>query len=225
MNRAEAKKMVDPQELEAAAATIRPDSLEKAKAAIISRCGEYLARLNLLERALDKGKVRTPPDARKFSRALALFQLAYLPARPQTCPFCIQHSGVARCQGCGYASTHGGRCDAETSAFGQLIESLYELATQIHQIPYEGVTSSDLSAQNEAEVERSRERLLSSIRESRAAAEEMMAELPEASTSRLMEIKARYMDRTLQALPVDQMESEEVEKKLQEVRERVKRYW
>ena len=208
--------MTCPEDRERAAATIDPRSLEKAKRAITVGCGESLKRLDRLEEGLKN--VRTDRDASRFSRALSMYLLAFLPLRPETCPFCVQHSGGNRCQGCGYAETHGGRCDAETSAFGQLIESVYDLAGEVHKIRDDPPVA-------KFDPDGSRMRLKGSIRRSRVATEILMAMIPESSISELMVAKRDYIENILDALPRDLMASVEVETSLEDVREKLLRYW
>ncbi|MBN2252011.1 MAG: hypothetical protein JW724_08070 [Candidatus Altiarchaeota archaeon] len=208
--------MTCPEDRERAAATIDPASLEKAKEAIAVGCWEFLKRLDRLEAGLKR--VGTARDAGRFSRALSMYLLASLPLRPETCPFCVQNVGGNRCQGCGYAETHGGRCDADTSAFGQLIEAVYDLAGLIHEIrddmpvacidPGEGV-----------------ERLENSIRRSREAAEILLAAISESGVSELMAAKQGYIESILNALPADLIGSPEIERSLEEVRTKLERYW
>jgi hypothetical protein len=205
--------MKRPRLLEDAAATIEPGSLEKAKAAILSRCEEYLAVLERMGEALEL-KVHTADDERRFAKALAMYQLAYLPTRPETCPFCVQHSGGERCEGCGYALTHGGRCDADTSSFGRLIESAHELAGLIYLIAGDAVFGAC----------RGRRLLRRSIQASRTATRDLMKDLPDASAFRLMEIKAEYIVSILGLIPVELIDPS-VKEKRAEVVERAGRYW
>ena len=208
--------MTSSEEKERAAATIDPQSLEGAKGAITVGCREFLMRLDRLEEGLKN--VRASRDAGRFSRALSMYLLAFLPLRPETCPFCVQHSGGNRCQGCGYAETHGGRCDAETSAFGRLIEAVYDLAGEIHGIrddmPVAGIDPGG-----------GVERLRGSIERSRAATEILLAAISEAGASDLMAAKGDYIEHILDAMPVDFMGSSEVERCLEDVREKLLRYW
>jgi len=205
--------MKRPRILEDAAATIEPESLENAKAAILSRCEEYLAVLERMDAALEL-KAHTADDERRFARALAMYQLAYLPTRPETCPFCVQHSGGERCEGCGYALTHGGRCDADTSSFGRFIESAHELAGLIYLVQGDAVF----------EAGRGRRLLRRSIEASLTATRDLMKDLPDASAFRLMEIKAEYIVSILGLIPVELIDPR-AEDKRAEVVERAGRYW
>ena len=146
-----------------------------------------------------------------------MYQLAHLPTRPQTCPFCVQHSEGNRCQGCGYALTHGGRCDAETSAFGQFIEAVYDLARIIHD--HQDGKGPQISA------DKGRDLLKESIHISRKATESLIEELPLASTDQFMEIKARYIEEILREMPSELMASDEVDLALQYVLEKLEDYW
>ncbi len=208
--------MTSSEDRERAAATIDPESLEGARRAIAVECRLSLKRLDRLEAGL--ANVRTAQDISRFSRALSMFLLSSLPVKPEACPFCVQHSGGNRCQGCGYAETHGGRCDAETSAFGQLIEAVYDLAGKIHEVR-EGpsVPAIDPGA--------ARERLKDSIAQSREAAEDLLAAIEEATVSGLMEAKRGYIEAILKALPIDLVGSLEVERSLEDVRAKLERYW
>lgn len=216
--------MIDPQKLETAASTLHPKSLKKAKDAISFRCKDYLIRLDRMSCALEGGKVSTPSDVRQLSRALSLYQLAYLPTTPKTCPFCIQHFEGNRCEGCAYAATHWGRCDAETSAFGQLIEAIYDLAKVIQQLSHEDVASKSFTETGN-QVDHQIAVLLNIIAASKELAENTIRSLPEATSNRLMEIKAEYVKTTLKLLPVDLMNSKEVERKRQDALDKSEIYW
>ena len=202
--------------LERAAASIDGVSLEEAKGAIAARCRIFLKQLDRLEGGLDR--VNTAGEARRFALALSMFLLASLPLRPETCPFCVQHSGGNRCGACGYAETHGGRCDAETSAFGQLAEAVDDLAGRLHRLrtdaPSESVHPWD-----------ARNKLKTSVVESREAAELLLAEVAEADVAGLMEAKRDYIERILDAIPAGIIGSQHVDEALEGVRERLARYW
>ncbi len=208
--------MTCSEDLERAAEDIDPASLEEARRAIAVGCREALKRLDRLERGLTR--IRAARDADRFARALSMYLLASLPLRPETCPFCVQHSGGNRCRGCGYAETHGGRCDAETSAFGQLIEAVIDLAGEIHKI------REDPQAEG-LDPGEGMERLMVSIGRSREAAEILLAEISEASVSGLMAAKRDYIESILEALPADLLGSAEVDRSLEEVREDLRLYW
>jgi hypothetical protein len=208
--------MTCPEDKKRAAATIDPRSLEEAKGAIVVGCRLFLKRLDRLEEGLEK--VLTVQNINRFSRALSMYLLASLPLKPETCPFCVQLSGGNHCQGCGYAETHGGRCDADTSAFGQLIEAVYDLAGEIHQIrddpPVPGI-----------DFDEGREKLKNSIGRSRDAVEVLLAAISEAGVSDLMAAKRGYIEAILDALPADLISSPEVGRSLGEVRAKLERYW
>jgi len=208
--------MASSEDRKRAAATIAPASLEEARRAIAVGCRLFLNRLDRLEAGLKN--VRTVQDTGRFALAISMYLLASLPLKPETCPFCVQHSGGNRCQGCGYAETHGGRCDADTSAFGQLIEAVYDLAKEVHQIrddpPVPGVDPGEGG-----------ERLKVSIRRSRDAVEVLLAAISDAEVSELMAAKRDYIEAILDALPTDFIGTSEVETSLLNVREKLKRYW
>ncbi|KUK97541.1 MAG: hypothetical protein QM433_10095 [Euryarchaeota archaeon] len=208
--------MTSSEDQEWAAASIDPSSLEEAKGAIVAGCRLFLERLDRLEGGLVR--VRTAEDVNRFSRALSMYLLASLPLKSETCPFCIQHSGGNRCQGCGYAKTHGGRCDADASAFGQLIEAVYKLAEDLHKIR-------DDTSVFGINLDMGRERLKASIGGSREAAEMLMVAIPEAAVSELMEAKRGYIEAVLKALPADLIGSLEVEMSLEEVLAKLEGYW
>ena len=206
-------------DLKIAASTITPESLSEARGAIEARSCKFLTKLDILEGGLDK--VRTFQDAKKFSCALAMYQLAYLPTKPETCPFCVQHSGGNRCEGCGYAKTHGGRCDADTSAFAQFIEAIYNLAGAIHSIQDGGENDGPAHLN----LDLAKKRLQESIRKSRVATMRFISEISNDSTYKLMETKARYIGEILQAMPIELMNSNDA--KLAHLRscEKLRRYW
>ena len=202
--------------LERATASIDGESLDGAKGAIAARCRIFLKQLDLLEGGLDR--VRTAGDARRFALALSMFLLASLPLKPETCPFCVQHSGGCRCDGCGYAETHGGRCDADASAFGQLVESVDDVAGWLHRLR----TDEEAGAVDPTDA---REGLRSSIEESRDAAERLLADIAGADVAGLMEAKKGYVAAILDAIPTGIIGSRKVDEPLEGAREKLARYW
>jgi hypothetical protein len=208
--------MTTPEDKERAAATIDSLSLKEAREAIAVGCQLFLKRLDRLEGGLMR--VRSAQDVNRFSRALAMYLLASLPLKPETCPFCVQNVGGNRCQGCGYAETHGGRCDADASAFGQLVEAVIDLACVIHEIQ-EG------PAVPAIDPDEAIERLKDSIDRSRKAARDLLAATSTASVSSLMEAKRGYIEAILKALPSDLIGSSEVFRSLKEAESKLVRYW
>ncbi len=73
--------MTSSEEIERAAATIDPESLEGARRAIAVECRLSLKRLDRLEAGL--ANVRTAQDISRFSRALSMFLLSSLPLKPE----------------------------------------------------------------------------------------------------------------------------------------------
>jgi hypothetical protein len=208
--------MTTSEERARAAATIDPESLAEARGAVEARCRLFLRRLDLLEAGIEN--VRRSGDVHRFSLALSMFLLDSLPLKPEACPFCVQNAGGCRCEGCGYAEAHGGRCDAEASAFGQLAEAVDDLAGQLH------VLRNDLPARA-IDLQDAGEGLRSSIEGSRAAAKELMAEAEEADVPGLMEAKRDYVEAILDALPAGCIGSKQVDGSLKEVREKLVWYW
>jgi hypothetical protein len=210
-------------DLEDAAGAISSDTLIKARSAIEIDCREFIRWAEVLDRSLDK-KVNTLDDARRFAKALALYQMGYLPAKPGTCPFCIQYSADRSCAGCGYASTHGGRCDLDTSAFNQFIEAFHELGRMIYQdnsepcIGIEGIDSERFDAEDTVQ------RLRRSIEGSSQAAGRLIADLNDASALRLMELKSDYLCTVLDLIP-EFLLSQEAKNALDRVRGTLMRYW
>jgi len=203
----------DHSDLEAAAAAINQESLLKAKLAIEERCKEHLRWMDLMEDSLGS-KINVQKDLKKFAKALALCQLGYLPTKPETCPFCIQYSKGRSCIGCGYAATHGGRCDLDTSAFSQFIEAFQELGSEIYQDQEAPDFDFDLA----------RKEIEESIHRSKDAAVEMLEGLCSLSTFQLMERKACYIEKMIDLVPA-RLLSEEVQKKRCQVKEKLKSYW
>jgi hypothetical protein len=201
-------------DLEKASLTISSESLEEAKKAISIDCAEYLKWAKLLAERL-KG-ISSDIDQKKFAKAMALTMLGYLPTKPITCPFCIQYSGDRTCKGCGYALTHGGRCDEETSAFKQFIEAFQDLGKAILQDHETHRLSLD--------AEERLQMLQKSINCSIMKAEQMIQDLPDASTNQLMEIKARYLDQMICLIPLCFF-SDDVQNEYTNVRESLKNYW
>jgi hypothetical protein len=208
--------MTSSEDRERAAATIETQNLGEARRAIDVGCRLFLKRLDRLGAGL--ANVRTAQDISRFSRALSMYLLASLPLKPETCPFCVQNVGGNRCQGCGYAETHGGRCDAETSAFGQLVEAVIDLAGKIHEVR-------DDPHLPGIDLDQGKERLKSSIEGSREAAGILLAAISEASVSGLMEAKKGYIEAILKALPTDLIGSPVVQQSLDEVRAKLELYW
>jgi len=207
------EKRADRKGLEDAAAAISPDSLDKAKSAIAIDCKEYIRWANIMAESLDK-KVNTAEEVKRFARAVALCLLGHLPVKPWTCPFCIQYSGDQSCKGCGYALTHGGRCDKDSSAFSQFIEAFHELGQAIYQDNEE--VSFDLSYAKNI--------LKRSFCQSSMAAKKMIEGMPKASAFELMEMKARYLHEMALLIPIILLSSNSQEK-LQEVKNKLDSYW
>lgn len=205
----------DNPDLEKASLTISTESLEKAKKAISIDCAEYLKWARLLAERLEG--ISSDMDQKKFAKALALTMLGYLPTKPTTCPFCIQYSGDRTCKGCGYALTHGGRCDEETSAFKLFIEAFQDLGKAILQDHHE---AHELSL----DAEEGLQMLQKSINGSIMKAEQMIRDLPDASINQLMEIKARYLDQMICLIPLCFF-SDDVQDEYTKVRETLKDYW
>jgi hypothetical protein len=204
----------DNPDLEKASLTISTESLEKAKKAISIDCAEYLKWARLLAERLEG--ISSDMDQKKFAKALALTMLGYLPTKPTTCPFCIQYSGDRTCKGCGYALTHGGRCDEETSAFKLFIEAFQDLGKVILQ----DHNTLELSLDAEERLQM----LQKSIDCSIMYAEQMIQDLPDASTNQLMEIKVTYLDRMICLIPLCFF-SDDVQNEYTKVREILKDYW
>lgn len=203
-----------PYELEAAAIEINLESLQIAKSAIIAGCEDYLRWAAIF---LERLETIQPVGLHKFARALALTELGYLPTRPGTCPFCIQYGKDRSCEGCGYARTHG-RCDSATSAFSRFIEAFQEFGRVIYQD-----TSPD-TIRRSLDSDDAREVLRESIDASARVARRMLSELPDASTFRLMELKARYLDEMICLIPISLL-SDDAYKKQNNVRECLISYW
>jgi hypothetical protein len=197
-------------DLVAAASAIDTQTLEAAKAAIAVSCREYLRWADLFSSRLETVK---PSDLHKFARALSLTLLGHLPTRPGTCPFCIQYGHDKSCTGCGYAATHG-RCDAETSAFCLFIEAFQELGRTIYQ------DTGELGCP----AHEARQLLNLCIQASCDLSVQMQKDLPSASTLRLMELKATYLDAMIALLP-GQLFSEEVQERRVLVRKTLLNYW
>jgi hypothetical protein len=208
--------MTTPEDRARAAATIDPRSLAEARGAVEVRCHIFLRRLELLEAGIEK--VRTSGDVRRYSLALSMYLLASLPLKPEACPFCVQKGGGCRCEGCGYAETHGGRCDADSSAFGQLAEAVDDLAGLLHRLG----TDADAGA---ADPKDARGGLRSSIDGSRDAAVRLLAEVAGADVAGLMEAKRGYIEAILEAIPTGIIGSGEVDESLEGVRGKLAGYW
>ena len=210
-------------DLEDAAGAISSDTLIKARTAIEIDCREFIRWSGVLMESLDN-KVKSLDDARRFARALALYQLGYLPAKPGTCPFCIQYSADRSCAGCGYASTHGGRCDLDTSAFNQFIEALHELGRVIYQDNSNPYTDSEENGSESIDVEEAKRMLRCSIEGSSQAACNLIKDLDGASSLRFMEIKADYLYTLLKIIP-EFLLSKDAKNALYRVRETLSIYW
>ena len=208
--------MASPEDKARAAAKILPRSLEEARGAVEARGLLFLRRLDRLEAGLER--VGTPREAERFARATAMFLLDSLPLRPEACPFCVQNAGGNRCEACGYAKTHGGECDIETSAFGQLIEAVIDLAGEIHEIRDDPSTGA-------VDPEEAKMELEASLARSREAAEALFADIAEADVSGLMEAKRAYIGAILEALPAGIIGSRKVDRRIEMVAFRLEGYW
>jgi hypothetical protein len=206
-----------PDDLERAALYISSESLEAAKKAIAIDCTEYL---NWTEVLAGKANVfSSAGDIKKLAKATALTMLGYLPTKPTTCPFCIQHSEDSTCKGCGYAQTHGGRCDEESSAFCRFIEAFHCLGKDIYQDH-----CPDGSDPFYISLEESKRILLEFIDSSATATYQFLEDLPDASILQLMEIKSLYLASMIEILPAS-LFSKEVQVRCQQVKEALKEYW
>lgn len=199
-------------ELEAAAGAISPEALQMAKAAVTTSCQEYVRLCGQFSQSLETVE---PSKLHKFARAFCLTMLGHLPARPETCPFCLQYGQDRECRGCGYALTHG-RCDADDSAFSLFIEAFYELGRMIFQ-----ETGMDECA---CEPEEARRVLSSSIEESARLAGEMQLRIVPLSALQLMEQKQIFIDCMIGWLPLG-IFSKDVQEQCRLLRDRLKGYW
>jgi hypothetical protein len=206
------------QELEAAASTINPISLEAAKIAVTEGCEEYLRWAALFSGRLD---FIHHSEIHRFARALALIMLGNLPTKPSTCPFCIQYGRDRSCQGCGYAQVHG-RCDSDDSSFSLFIEAFSELGRVI----YQDVQDYQFEPVNSRAITKSW--LDDSIQAARRMNEFVgSASIISASTISaytFMEHKAHYLDEMLSQIPMS-LFSEEVAENCRIVRRNLLDYW
>ena len=202
-------KDASPRELDEVALALDPGAVEAARSATAGGCEEALRWAALFAATLEK---IGDADLHKFARALALCQMGHLPTRPETCPFCLQYSPL-QCIGCGYARTHG-RCEDAASAFSQFIEAFTDLGKAIYQD-----AGSLCVPPAQARIV-----LQSSISASSHAARALLTDLPAASGRELMELKAAYLERTIDLLPTSLL-GPEVEEKRSLVRESLKDYW
>jgi uncharacterized protein (DUF983 family) len=198
------------EELKAAAKSIDPESLEKAKAAIDAGCREYLHWSALFSKRLE---TIVPSEMHKFARALALTMLGHLPTHPETCPFCIQYGKDRHCRGCGYALTHG-RCDCDDSSFSLFIEAFQELGRAIYQD-----TGENLSMPREMKV-----MMYAWLENSAKITREIKEDIVNASCLQLMECKAHYLDEMICTIPLVFF-SAEVWEKCRSVRIALNDYW
>lgn len=223
--------------LEAAASAITSETLEAAKSAIAFSCEEHLRWSDIFLKRLE---TISAADLHKFARAWALTMLGHLPTRPETCPFCIQYGANRQCPDCGYALTHGGRCDEDTSAFCRFIEAFHELGRSI----YQDISDHSFSNRSfDAEQTRAtlREAICASIDEARHMARDMSSsdtscskscdtscnkscEPAIASALDLMERKSRYLKLMIGLLPLE-LFSPEVEESCRTVESSLGDYW
>ncbi|MDI9616139.1 MAG: hypothetical protein QFX31_02045 [Methanothrix sp.] len=164
-----------------AAGRISDRSLLRAKGAIRSRAEEFLRVLGEVE----QGLLRSPDGSQRLARALALLELAYLPLRPEMCPFCNEYADE-RCSECGYAETHGGTCSSDSSRFVQLSDAIIDLGTAVKFSDPDDV----------------RNDIQSSISSARGATAALLSELDALDAAGVMRAKARYIKEILRALPV-----------------------
>jgi hypothetical protein len=200
--------------LKEVASAITSDSLDAAKKAITIECQEYLSWVGFMSLKIEE--IACISDQKKLAKALALVMLGHLPTKPITCPFCIQYTGDKICKGCGYAQTHGGRCDEDTSAFNRFIEAFQELGKAILQDQDDSELLPD--------IEQGKQKLREFASVSAEKARQMMEDLPEASADQFMEIKALYLDQMVGLIPVHFfLNAVVIEQK--KIRKALKDYW
>ncbi len=197
-------------DLEEAAASIKPESLDMARKAVRAVCQEQIFWLGLFRRRLNDVE---PESLNKFARAFSLTMLGHLPTRPESCPFCLQYGKSRSCEGCGYAATHG-RCDSDQSAFSLFIEAFSELGRAIYQD-----TGGLCCHPDEA-----RQILDRCISSSCSQAGEMMEDIATLSARELMERKARYLEQMIGILPVG-LFGPEVTERWRQVKRALLDYW
>lgn len=163
-----------------AAARISDESVLRAKGAIKARAEEFLRVLGAVEQRL------LGPSDNRLARALALLELAYLPLRPEMCPFCVEYADE-RCSECGYAETHGGICNCESSRFVQLSDAIIDLGTAVKFSDPDDIAEDNIQ---------------SSISSARIATDALLSELDRLDASGLMRAKACYIKDMLRALPL-----------------------
>lgn len=215
----------------------------------VRECAEsFMRELKVLEAGLDS--VRTLEQADRFARALALYEMAYLPTRPQTCPFCLEYADD-RCGECGYARTHGGICNDDRSAFVAFVEALNSLGAAVKAIPDPAVFVSlkdfDVEKTNhiaKKSIDDAREATLHLIKYLTCVDDETIGETADnlthcakdismqsngfvevPGTFWLMEQKAMYLRRMIRILPLEAIYSQEAVKLREEVLLRLERYW
>lgn len=156
--------------------------MQRARGAIRARAEEFLKVLEDVEQSLP----RCSDGAGGLARALALLELAYLPLRPEMCPFCNEYADE-RCSECGYAETHGGICNTESSRFVQLSDAIMDLGTAVKFSDPDDIAE---------------EKIQSSICSARLVTNALLSELEKLDASGLMRAKAVYIKEILRALPV-----------------------
>ena len=207
-------------ELRYAAATISAASLEQAAAAVAEGCRELSRWAGLFESRLEGLGLG---EEHKFARAFTLTVLGHLPARPATCPFCIQYGRDRSCAGCGYAATHG-RCDDDASAFSIFIEAFQELGRVIYQ------DTEGRPMQREEAVAALHRSISAAQDRAGRMEEEVQACLEEAwpgqecRTMQLMLLKAGYLEDMIELLPFC-LFSSEVEDGVRQVKDALQKYW
>lgn len=154
----------------------------RVRGAIRTRAEEFLRVLGEVEQSLS----RCSDETTRLARALALLELAYLPLRPEMCPFCVEYADE-RCSECGYAETHGGICNSDSSRFVQLSDAIMDLGAAVKFSDPDGIAE---------------ENIQSSISSARMATYALLSELGRLDASGLMCAKALYIKEILRALPV-----------------------
>lgn len=165
-----------------AAARISDESVLRARGAIRARAEEFLMVLGEVEQSL----LRSSDEVHRLARALALLEMAYLPLKPEMCPFCNEYADEG-CSECGYAETHGGICSTDTSSFVQLSDAIIDLGTAVKFSDPNDIADYDLQ---------------SSISSARRATDALLSELDGLDAAGLMRAKAWYIKEMLSALPV-----------------------
>ncbi|HOT06917.1 MAG: hypothetical protein A4E45_00107 [Methanosaeta sp. PtaB.Bin039] len=211
---------------DAAAAALSTASIQRARLSMRSLAYALLRDLeSLFEASI---RMDGPEQGIRLAKAASLMICGQLPVRPETCPFCQEYAD-SRCQQCGYAQTHGGICNLDSSAFVAFLEAFGKMGLAIkspHDILQPG-------GKGMPSKEESVDSLRSIIQDSLAQARYLTGIFAsfldmypdESGGFDLMAAKQRYLLDMISALPLAATGSKNAQGERDQVLQRLLDYW